>query len=73
MAAALSLHMSTPLPDAMAMPISTVNALFECKAFSEWKKIEEAKEKTPSAIVIRLNEVIRGLNIVAKVSNRRKF
>lgn len=69
----MSLYLNTPVNEAMAMPVSLVSQCFECKAFSDWRKNEEIKDKNQNAVISRLNEVIKGLNIVAKVSNRRRW
>ena len=48
------------------MPPALVMQFFKSKAFTDWRKNEEAKIKIQSAVVNRLNEVIRGQNNIAK-------
>jgi hypothetical protein len=50
----------------MAMTESDATEFFNGKSFKDWQKGREAEMKMQSAIVNRLNEVIRGLGIVAK-------
>jgi hypothetical protein len=62
----LSLYTSTSINEALALPVSMATSIFESKAFDNWKQGKEAEAKTQSAIIGRLNEVIKGLGIVAK-------
>jgi hypothetical protein len=55
-----------PIHQAMAMTESDATEFFNGKSFKDWQKGREAEMKMQSAIVNRLNEVIRGLGIVAK-------
>jgi hypothetical protein len=63
----LSLYMSTSINEALELPASMASNIFESKAFENWKQGKESEAKTQGAIVGRLNEVIKGLGIVAKV------
>lgn len=68
LASSMTLYGSTPLPDALNLPQSVVSKFLSGKAFEDFRKGKEAELKMQAAIVGRLNEVIRGLGIVAKVS-----
>lgn len=71
LAANLSLYAQTPLTEAMRVTPSVATRFFSSKPFSDWKRGEESKLKAQSAVVNRLNEVIKGLGIVSKVIARR--
>jgi hypothetical protein len=62
----LSLYTSTSINEALELPTSVANKIFESKAFENWKQSKESEAKTQGAVVGRLNEVIKGLGIVAK-------
>lgn len=66
LAASLTLHSHTSLNDALALPPSTATRFFEGKSFADWRKGREAELKQQSAVVERLNGVIRACGIVAK-------
>lgn len=53
------------------MQPSVVKRFFEGKPFEDWKKGKEAELKTQSAIVDRLNTVIRACGIIAKTVAKR--
>jgi len=72
LAASLTLYANTPITDAMAMTPSMAKAFFDGKPFSDWKRGREADAKLQAAIVNRLNEVIRGLGVVAKAVGGRR-
>lgn len=71
MAVNLSLYTATPYTEALNLPPSQVREFFESQAFKDWKKSEESRIKINVAVVNRLNEVIRGLDILAKGLRRR--
>jgi hypothetical protein len=71
LAVSLSLHSSTSFNDALALPVSAASRFFESKTFADRQKERESEMKIHAAIVGRLNEVIRALGIVAKVSGGR--
>ncbi|MDF0606945.1 hypothetical protein HZU77_015015 [Neisseriaceae bacterium TC5R-5] len=54
------------------MPLSTLKAFFDSRAFEDWKSSREAEFKTQAAIVNRLNTVINGLGVVAKTVARSR-
>jgi len=60
------------LSDALAMPASIARKFFDGKPFEDWKKGRESELKTQSAIVNRLNDVIRACGIVAKTVARSR-
>jgi len=45
---------------------------FESKPFSDWRKSKESELKIQVSIINRINDVIRGLGIVAKVISGRR-
>lgn len=49
------------------MPLSEAQALFDSKAFTDWRKGEEAKINLGVETVNRLNNVIKGLNVLIAV------
>jgi hypothetical protein len=71
LSANISLHTSTSINEALELPVSVATKIFESKAFDSWRQSRESELKTQSAIVNRLNEVIRGIGILAK--SGRKF
>lgn len=70
-ASSLALYSSTSLHGALDMQPSVVKRFFEGKPFEDWKKGKEAELKTQSAIVDRLNTVIRACGIIAKTVAKR--
>lgn len=73
MASNLALYASTPLPAALGLPQSIAVDFFSGKPFEDWKKGREAEMKAQAGIAGRLNEVIRGLGVVASaVAGRRR-
>jgi hypothetical protein len=71
LAANISLHTSTSINEALELPVSVAAKIFESKAFDNWKQSRESDSKAQSAMINRLNEVIRGIGILAK--SGRKF
>ena len=59
MASNLSLYAHTPLPDALAMPVSVAKKFFDGKPFDDWQKGREAEQKIQIAIVNRLDNLTR--------------
>ncbi|PIQ55374.1 MAG: hypothetical protein COW02_03450 [Comamonadaceae bacterium CG12_big_fil_rev_8_21_14_0_65_59_15] len=72
MASSLSLYANTPLPAALDMQSSVARQFFEGKPFENWRKGRESDLKMQSAIVNRLNDVIRACGIVAKTVSRSR-
>lgn len=73
LASSLTLYSSTSLNDALAMQPSVIRRFFEGKHFEDWKKGRDAELKTQSAIVDRLNTVIRAIGNLGKVLARRRM
>ena len=71
LAVSLSLYSSTSLNDALRLPVSMANAFFEAKAFSDWRKSRESEMKVSTAVIDRLNMVIRSIGVLAKVYGGR--
>jgi hypothetical protein len=71
LAANLTLHTATSATDALDMQVSLASALFESKSFDNWRKAREAEAKTQSAVVDRLNGVIRAIGVLAKITAGR--
>jgi hypothetical protein len=71
LAANLTLYTATSAIDAFDMSVSLASALFESKSFDGWRKVRESEAKTQSAIVDRLNEVIRAISVLAKITAGR--
>lgn len=66
LAVSLSLYSSTSINDALRLPVSMANDFFEAKAFSDWRKAKESEMKIQSAVVERLNTVVRAIGVVVK-------
>lgn len=56
----------------MDMPKSTVEEFFDTKAFDNWRKQQENRDKNTVGICDRLNEVIRGCNAICKTVARTR-
>lgn len=67
LASSLTLYSNTSLKDALAMTVSTGKIFLESTVFDDWKKTREAEMKVQAAVIDRLNGVIRGCNLVAKM------
>ena len=72
LASNISLYSHTSLLDALNLAVSLAKDFFDGKPFGDWKKGREAEAKTQSAIVGRLNSVIRAIGILAKISGGRR-
>ena len=72
LASNISLYSHTSLLDALNLPTSVAKDFFERKPFGDWKKVREAEAKTQTAIVGRLNSVIRAIGILAKTTAGRR-
>lgn len=67
LAVSLSLYSSTSLNDAMRLSVSAAQHFFESKSFSDWKKNRESEMKLSTAVIDRLNTVIKAIGVLAKV------
>ncbi len=65
------LYANTSLSDAQNLTLTQVSAFFQSKSFKQWREGRDAEVKLQVGIAERLNSVIRGLNIVAKVAARK--
>ena len=72
LASALTLHGGTPLPQALALPVSVAKRFFDSKTFDDWRRGREHEAKVQIAVVNRLNDVIRSLGVVAKTVSRAR-
>jgi dimeric dUTPase (all-alpha-NTP-PPase superfamily) len=72
LATSISLYTSTSIAEAMALPVSVAEKVIACKSFDQWTKSKESEQKIQVAIINRLNDVIRGLGIVAKTISRTR-
>lgn len=72
LAVSLSLYSSTSFNEALQMPVSMAEQFFESKSFADWKKSRESELKIQSAVVDRLNSVVRAVGMVAKVFAGRR-
>ena len=68
LASNISLYSHTSLLDALNLQVSVARDFFGSKPFADWKKGREAEAKTQSAIVGRLNSVIRAIGMLAKIT-----
>lgn len=67
----LALYGHTPLPLGYQMCQSDASQFFAGKSFATWKKGRESEGKAQSAIISRLNDVIRSIGFLAKVLAKR--
>lgn len=56
---------------ARAMRSSDVRSIFESRAYSDWKKSQEAGHKVDAAIIDRLDNVTKAINQLGKLLARR--
>jgi hypothetical protein len=68
----LTLHAHTPLPDALAVPMSDAARFFESKAWKDAMRAEEGKIKLQTAMLSGINEQIRGIGILVKAVARSR-
>lgn len=66
-ASQIALSGVAPLPQALMMSAGLASDFFQGKAFEDWRKRRDAEAKLGVATVERLNEVIRGVGVLAKV------
>jgi hypothetical protein len=71
--ASLFLNFGQPLDKAMAMQRSDCKALFESKAFEDWKKGREAQGTQFLAICERLDNMVRAVGGLGKVMAARRM
>ena len=69
----MALYGNTDYPRGMKLTASVVSDFFKSKSFQDWRKVEESRMKVQTAIVERLNEVIRGTGIVARTVAKKRF
>lgn len=67
----LALYANTPLPIGYQVRPSDAAHFFSGKAFASWRKVRESEGKVQSAIVGRLNDVVRSIGMLAKVLVKR--
>lgn len=72
-ASTITLYTSTSFIEALNLPVSTAQELFESKAWDTWKKNNEAELKIMTATPEGINEVIRAIGVLCKVVARRGF
>lgn len=72
LAVSLSLYTATSLNAALELPVSFAHNAIDSKPFDNWKQGKESEMKVQSAIVGRLNEIIRALGVVAKTVVRAR-
>ncbi len=71
MLASLFLNFGIDYSKAQSMRRSDVQAIFESKAFSDWRKSQEANQKTQAAVIERLDLVIKSVSGLGKALSRR--
>ena len=64
---ALVRHANTPLPAAMATPISTANDFFASPEFEAYGREREAEQKLALAVLNRIDGVARQVNALARM------
>jgi hypothetical protein len=70
LAADISLYTSTSINEALELPVSVATRIFESKSFENWKKGREGEIKIQSAIINRLDGVIKSVGILIKSGRR---
>jgi hypothetical protein len=68
--ASLFLHFGVSYSDARAMRSSDVRSIFDSRAYSDWKKAQEARHKVDAAIIDRLDNVAKAIVNLGKVIAR---
>jgi hypothetical protein len=68
--ATLFLNFGIDYGKAQLMRRSDVQTIFESKAFSDWRKSQEARQKIDLAVVERLDIVIRSIGNLGKALSR---
>lgn len=72
MLATLFLNFGIDYGKAQLMRRSDVQTIFESKAFGDWKKAQEARQKIDLAVVERLDVVIRAIGNLGKALSRSR-
>jgi len=67
LAANISLHTHTSLFDALNLPVSFAESIFESKAFSDTEKSKIAEFKTQNAIIEGIGGVIKSIGALIKL------
>ncbi len=73
LASRLTLEANTPLLQALDVTPELAADFFSSKNYENWQKTREAEWKLQAAMVDRLNEIIRGEGIIAKITAKRSF
>lgn len=63
----LVLHGNTPLPLALATPMSAVQDFFSSEPFSQYRKGLEGKAKLVNANFARMDAIIKGMSRLGKL------
>ncbi len=63
----LVIHGHTPLPQALATPMSAVRDFFESSAFANYRKSLEAKQKLSLALLQRFEAVLKSIGGIGKL------
>lgn len=67
----LTRHAGTPLPMAMATPVSMANEFFESPTFEAYCKEREAEQKLAIAMLDRIGGVAKQVNMVGRLIAKR--
>jgi len=63
----LALYFGQDLVSSAALTQSEIKALFDTRTFDNWKKAQENRDKSVGALIKGVNNVIKGLGILAKM------
>lgn len=63
----LALYFNQDVSSSGQLTQSEVQALFESKSFDNWKKSRENEGKSMGALIKGINNVIKGLGVLAKI------
>ncbi len=67
----LALYFSQDLIRAGRLTESEVVAVFESKSYDNWRKNRENRDKTMGALIKGVNNIIKGIGVLAKVFTGR--
>jgi len=68
--ASLFLHFGVSYSNAQAMRSSDVRSIFESRAYSDWKKSQEAQHKVDAAIIDRIDNATKAIVNLGKAIAR---
>lgn len=69
----MALHGRTPYPQALhSMTLSDARDFFASKSFGAYRSSLEARQKVTASMLGRFDNVLRGMNVLAKMLGHRR-